>query len=74
MAKMFHFFKTRINLTFGVLGVLIFMLVVGSLIIGINFSLNRINEVFESGTTTSTVVSHFDLAGYREIFGTSTAQ
>lgn len=73
MAKIFIFFRARIHLTFAVLGVLIFMLVLSSLIVGINFSLNRINEVFESGEATSTVISHFDLEGYKGIFGTSTA-
>lgn len=73
MSRIIQFFKSKYNLTFTVLGVLIFILVVSSLIWGVNFTLLNINKVFEEGAATSTVITHFNFKGFDELlYGSST--
>lgn len=67
MSKIIQFFKSKYNLTFTALGVLIFILVVSSLIWGVNFALLNINKVFEEGVATSTVITHFNFQGFDEL-------
>ena len=74
MSRIIKFFKSKYNLTFTVLGVLIFILVVSSLTWGVNFALLNINKVFEEEAATSTVITHFNFQGFDElIHGTSSA-
>ncbi len=61
------FIKRHYNLTFTVLGVLIFIALVGSLIFGINFALRAVTEAFEPETVATSTIVRFNFAEYAQL-------
>lgn len=61
------FLKNHSNLTFTLLGVLIFVVLVSSLIFGINFAVTNIKQAFEVGEGEVAPVPHFNFAGLTQL-------
>lgn len=66
-ASLISFVKRHINLTFTLLGVLIFVVLISSLISGINFAVANIKTAFEVGEHEAAPMPHFDFSGFAEL-------
>jgi cell shape-determining protein MreC len=65
--KTVAFLKTHYNLTFTVLGVLIFIALVSSLMFGISFILGAVTQAFESEAVAPPEVVRFNLAEFMQL-------
>lgn len=67
LASLIAFVKSHSNLTFTLLGVLIFVVLISSLISGINFSVTNIKQAFEGTGVEVSSITRFNFTGFAEL-------